>query len=105
MDIKEFILGATATETRSKTKIKKPTRYAVLILNDDYTAWQFVVMTLMKIFNKNEEEANEITNKVHTGGEGICGIYSKEIAESKVQASLEFSRINKQPLRTVMKQV
>ncbi len=102
---KEFILGAVETETRSKTKIKKPSKYAVLILNDDYTAWQFVVMTLIKIFNKTEEEANIITKHVHSGGEGICGIYSKEVAESKVQASLEFSKINKQPLRTVMKQV
>lgn len=98
-------MGAVETETRSLTKVKKPSKYAVLILNDDYTAWQFVVMTLMKIFNKTEEEANIITTNVHKGGEGICGIYTKEVAESKVQASLEFSRLNKQPLRTVMKQV
>lgn len=98
-------MGAVETETRSKTKVKKPSKYAVLILNDDYTAWQFVVTTLVKIFNKTEEEANIITKNVHTGGEGVCGIYTKEVAESKVQASLEFARMNRQPLRTVMKQV
>ena len=54
---------------------------------------------------ETEEEANTITTNVHNGGEGLCGVYSKEIAESKVQASLEFSKLNKQPLRTVMKKV
>jgi ATP-dependent Clp protease adaptor protein ClpS len=100
-------LGATATETQTnkKTKIKKPSKYAVFILNDDYSTWQFVVLTLMKIFNKTEEESNAITANVHNGGEGLCGIYTKEIAESKVQAATEFAKINKQPLRTVMKPV
>ena len=98
-------MNEEAIETKSKTKIKKPGKYAVLILNDDYTSWQFVVMTLIKIFNKTEEQANTITSSVHNGGEGICGIYTKEIAESKVQASNEFSKINKQPLRTVMRKV
>lgn len=97
--------ASSETKSKSKTKIKKPSKYAVLILNDDYTAWQFVVLTLIKIFNKSEEEANQITGNVHTGGEGICGIYAKEVAESKVQASLDFSKVNKQPLRTVMKKV
>lgn len=97
--------AATQTQTKSKTKIKKPSKYAVFVLNDDYSTWQFVVMTLMKIFNKNEEEANTITSSVHNGGEGLCGIYTKEIAESKVQAATEFAKINKQPLRTVMKAV
>jgi ATP-dependent Clp protease adaptor protein ClpS len=100
-------LGTPATEskTRKKTKLKKPRKYTVIILNDDYTAWQFVVMTLVKIFNKSEDEANTITKNVHNGGEGVCGVYTKEIAESKVQAATEFATINKQPLRTVMKPV
>ena len=100
-------MGNTSTESKSqsKVKIKKPSKYAVIILNDDYTAWKFVVITLIRIFGKSEEEANIITKSVHTFGEGICGIYTKEIAESKVQASLEFSNINKQPLRTVMKKI
>lgn len=97
--------SAIETQTKTRIKIKKPSKYAVIILNDDYTAWQFVVMTLVRIFNKTEEEANIITGNVHKGGEGICGIYTKEIAESKVQASLEFSKINKQPLRTVMRKI
>lgn len=98
-------MGASATETKisTKTKIKKPSKYAVYILNDDYTPWNFVVLTLMKIFNKTEEQANELTSSVHNKGEGLCGTYSKEIAESKVQAAAELARINKQPLRTVMR--
>lgn len=100
-------MGESATEVKEKTKmrIKKPSKYAVFILNDDYTPWSFVVLTLVKIFNKNEQEANDITHNVHNGGEGLCGVYTKEIAESKVQTSLEFAKANKQPLRTVMKKV
>lgn len=96
---------ATKTESKTKTKLKKPSKYAVYILNDDYTSWQFVVMTLITIFNKTEEEANIITSNVHHGDEGLCGVYTKEVAESKVHASLEFAKVNKQPLRTVMKKV
>jgi len=96
-------VGATETKTQKKTKIKKPSKYAVYILNDDYTPWNFVVMTLMKIFNKSEEEAKTLTSSVHNKGEGLCGIYTKEIAESKVAASTEFAKMNKQPLRTTMR--
>ncbi len=98
-------MGATSTETKTKTKTKitKPSKYAVYILNDDYTPWNFVVMTLTKIFNKSEEEANTLTSSVHNAGEGLCGIFTKEIAESKVSAATEFAKMNKQPLRTTMK--
>lgn len=95
----------TATATRKKTKLKKPSKYAVYILNDDYTAWQFVIITLVKIFNKSEEDAGIITKSVHAGGEGLCGIYTKEIAESKVKAAKDFAEAHKQPLRTKMRKV
>ena len=95
----------TATETRTRLKMKRPGKYAVYILNDDYTVWQFVIITLVKIFNKTEEDAGIITKRVHEGGEGLCGIYTKEIAESKVQAAKEFAVANKQPLRTEMRKV
>lgn len=100
-------MGAIATETeiQSKTKIKKPSKYAVFILNDDYTPWNFVVETLVMIFNKSDEEANILTSKVHHDGEGLCGTYVKEIAESKVQAATEFAKTHKQPLRTVMRSI
>lgn len=91
------------TSTLTKTKIKKPSKYTVYILNDDYTPWNFVVMTLVKIFNKTEEEAMALTSEVHNKGEGLCGIYTKEIAETKVAAATEFAKSNKQPLRTVMR--
>ena len=96
---------STETHQDKKTKITKPSKYAVYILNDDYTPWTFVVMTLTKIFNKTEEEANTLTSSVHNAGEGLCGIYVKEIAESKVMAATEFAQLNKQPLRTTMKLV
>ncbi len=95
----------SGTETLIRIKLKKPSKYAVYILNDEYTAWQFVIIVLIKIFNKTEEDATAITKRVHNGGEGLCGIYTKEIAESKVQAAKDFSQMNKQPLRTVMRPV
>ena len=98
-------LSSTEVKTSKKTKIKKPKKYAVYILNDDYTPWDFVIQTLMKVFNKTGQEANELTSSVHRQGEGLCGIYTKEIAESKVQAATEFAKVNKQPLRTVMKAI
>ena len=98
-------MASTATKTKSntKSKITKPSKYAVYILNDDYTPWNFVVMTLTKIFNKTEEESNTLTSNVRNAGEGLCGIYSKEIAETKVAAATEFATMNKQPLRTTMR--
>jgi len=93
----------TKTKTKSKPKVSKPPKYAVFILNDDYTPWNFVVMTLTKIFNKTEEEANTLTSSVHNAGEGLCGIFSKEVAETKVSAATEFATLNKQPLRTAMR--
>lgn len=95
----------SATETLTRIKLKKPSKYAVYILNDNYTAWQFVIVVLIKIFNKSEEDATIITKTVHNGGEGLCGIYTKEIAESKVQAAKDFAQVNSQPLRTVMRPV
>ncbi len=98
-------MGATESKTKTKTKITRPAKYAVFILNDDYTPWNFVVMTLTKIFNKTEEQANTLTTSVHHDGEGLCDTYSKEIAETKVSAATEFAKLNKQPLRTVMRTV
>ena len=100
-------MHSTATEIQEKTKskLKKPKKYAVFILNDDYTPWNFVVLTLVKIFNKTEEEASELTSYVHNKGKGLCGIYSKEVAETKVNAANEFAKMNKQPLKTVLKPV
>ena len=95
--------SATETKTKTTTKLSKPSKYAVYILNDDYTPWNFVVMTLTKIFNKTKEEANTLTSSVHNAGEGLCGIYSKEVAETKVSAATEFATLNKQPLRTAMR--
>lgn len=95
----------TSTETKSEIKIKKPPRYAVFILNDDYTPWDFVVLTLMTVFNKDQNEASTITNAVHNSSQGCCGEYSKEIAETKVQISLDLAKQHKHPLRTIMREM
>ena len=98
-------LAATETSLSTETKLKKPSKYAVYILNDDYTPWNFVLLTLMAIFHKTEQEAQILTADVHKKGEGICGIYSKEVAETKVHAASELAKEHKQPLRTVMRKI
>jgi len=67
-----------------KPKLEKPKRFQVLLLNDDYTTMEFVVEVLMRFFSKNEESANAIMIKIHVDGEGICGTYSHDIAQTKV---------------------
>jgi ATP-dependent Clp protease adaptor protein ClpS len=87
----------------NKRKLEPPKKYAVYILNDDYTPWDFVITILIKIFNKSQKEAEELTFFVHENGKGLCGVYSKEIAETKMNVANEFSKLNKQPLRTIIK--
>jgi ATP-dependent Clp protease adaptor protein ClpS len=87
---------------KPKPKTKKPAMYKVLILNDDYTPMEFVVHILERFFNKNRQEATDIMLHVHRRGVGICGIYTYEVAETKVQQVMDFSRANEQPLQCTM---
>jgi ATP-dependent Clp protease adaptor protein ClpS len=89
-----------ATRTRSKTK--EPTPYRVLMLNDDYTPMEFVVHVLEKYFNKGREEATRIMLHVHHKGVGVCGVYTYEVAETKVTQVMEFSRQHGHPLQCTM---
>ncbi len=89
--------GGLALET-AKPKLKKPPLYKVIILNDDYTPMEFVVQILETFFSKNREQATRIMLKVHTNGKGVCGIYTREIAESKVSQVNQFSRESRHPL-------
>ena len=89
----------------SKPKIKKPNRFQVLLLNDDYTPMEFVVEVLKRFFSKSEETALEIMLTVHLEGEGVCGTYPHDIAQTKVSQVLDFSRKHEQPLMCVVREL
>ncbi len=92
----------TATITKPKTKGKRPSLYKVLLLNDDYTPMEFVVLILQDVFNKTREDAMRIMLHVHNKGVGVCGIYPFEVAETKVARVMDAARKNQHPLQCVM---
>ena len=92
----------TAVIARTKTKTKKPSLYRVLILNDDYTPMEFVVHVLERFFQKDREAATRIMLHVHNHGVGECGVYTFEVAETKVSQVMDFARQNQHPLQCVM---
>ncbi len=96
--------GGTGTGivTKTRPKTKKPSLYKVLLLNDDYTPMEFVVHILEKIFNKNREQAVEIMLHVHRHGVGICGVFTYDVAETKVAQVIEFARRHQHPLQCTM---
>ncbi len=85
--------------TRTKTQTKKPTLYKVLLLNDDYTPQEFVVYVLESVFNKSHEDATTIMLHVHTKGVGVCGVYTFEVAETKMKQVMDLARENGHPLQ------
>jgi len=89
-----------ATETRVRTK--KPSLYRVLLLNDDYTPMEFVVFVLERFFNRSREQATRIMLHVHQKGVGLCGVYTYEVAETKVAQVLDLARRHEHPLQCVM---
>lgn len=88
--------------TKARPKTKKPSLYRVLLLNDDYTPMEFVVLVLQEVFNKNREEAMRIMLHVHNQGVGECGTYPFEVAETKVARVMDSARQNQHPLQCVM---
>ena len=86
----------------AKPKLKKPPMYKVVILNDDYTPMDFVVHILEAFFNLTHEKAQNVMLNVHTQGKGVCGVYTRDIAETKVELVNEYSRQNQHPLLTTM---
>ena len=92
----------TGVLLKTRPKTKKPSMYKVLLLNDDYTPMEFVVHILERFFNKNRQEATDIMLHVHRRGVGICGIYTYEVAETKVAQVMDFARANEQPLQCTM---
>ena len=87
---------------KPRPKTKKPSMYKVLLLNDDYTPMEFVVHILERFFSKNRQEATDIMLHVHRRGVGICGIFTYEVAETKVAQVMDFARANEQPLQCTM---
>ena len=85
--------------TAKKEKLQAPRMYKVIMHNDDYTTMEFVVLVLQKFFNKSSEEAHAIMLEVHTRGFGICGIFTFEVAESKVAKVVKYARENGHPLK------
>ena len=89
----------TGVATKSRPKTKKPAMYKVLMLNDDYTPMEFVVHVLERFFNKTHEEAMQIMLHVHQQGVGICGVFTYEVAETKVTQVMDLAKEHQHPLQ------
>jgi ATP-dependent Clp protease adaptor protein ClpS len=94
--------GRTGALTLTRTKTKKPSMYKVLMLNDDYTPMEFVVDVLQHIFQKTREEATQVMLHVHQKGVGVCGVYTYEVAETKVTQTVDYARKNQHPLQCTL---
>lgn len=92
----------TAVITRTRSKTKKPSLYRVLLLNDDYTPMEFVIHVLERFFQKDREAATRIMLHVHNHGVGECGVFTFEVAETKVAQVMDFARQHQHPLQCVM---
>lgn len=88
--------------TRTRTRTKKPSLYKVLMLNDDYTPMEFVVHVLQQFFRMDMEQATRVMLHVHQRGVGVCGIFSYEVAETKVNQVMDFARQNQHPLQCTL---
>jgi ATP-dependent Clp protease adaptor protein ClpS len=86
----------------AKPKLQKPLLYKVILLNDDFTPMEFVVIVLERFFHKNREEATRIMLHVHQKGMGVCGLYTREIAETKVRRVMAFAQEHQHPLQCTM---
>jgi ATP-dependent Clp protease adaptor protein ClpS len=88
--------------TKTRTKPKKPSQFKVLMLNDDYTPMEFVVLVLKRFFSMDLEQATRVMLHVHQRGVGVCGIFPYEIAETKVNQVMDFARQNQHPLQCTL---
>ncbi|SFZ74114.1 ATP-dependent Clp protease adapter ClpS [Chitinimonas taiwanensis] len=89
---------------KSPLKLQPPPLYKVLLLNDDFTPMEFVVIVLQEFFGMDHERANRVMLKVHTEGKGVCGLYVKDVAATKVSQVMDFSRQHQHPLQCVMEE-
>ena len=94
--------GQVGIATKTRTKPKKPSQFKVLLLNDDYTPMEFVVLVLKRFFNMDMEQATRVMLHVHQKGVGVCGIFTYEVAETKVNQVMDFARQNQHPLQCTL---
>ncbi len=92
----------TDVVTKTRQKTQKPSLYKVLLLNDDYTPMEFVIHILERFFGKGRDEATQIMLHVHQKGVGVCGVYTYEVAETKVTQVMDFARQHQHPLQCTM---
>ena len=93
--------GESVVLERRTQKTKPPQMYQVVLLNDDYTPMEFVVVVIQEFFNKDRETATQIMLKIHLDGKGICGVFSRDVAATKVEQVTEAARKNGHPLQCV----
>jgi ATP-dependent Clp protease adaptor protein ClpS len=101
---KEIHRDAGLPVEEARPKVKRPPMYKVVLINDDYTPMEFVVHVLENFFNMSQERATRIMLHVHTRGKGICGVFTRDIAETKVFQVNEYSRANQHPLLCTMEE-
>ena len=92
----------TGVVTRTKPKTKKPSMYKVIMLNDDFTPMEFVILVLERFFSKSQEESTQIMLHVHQKGVGVCGVFTYEVAETKVQQVMDLARQHQHPLQCTL---
>lgn len=95
--------GETVTQ-EARPRLKKPPLFKVMLLNDDFTPMDFVVQVLKSFFGMNEEKATQVMLHVHTRGVGVCGVFSKDVAETKVRLVTDYSRKHQHPLLCTMEE-
>ena len=98
-------MARSKSKTIQKTELKYPDRFNVIIINDDYTPMEFVIKLLLEIFNKNIEQAKQLTIEIHEKGKAIVGSYNQEIGEQKVQEVTLISRHNGHPLKSILEKI
>ena len=91
--------------SQEKQKTKLPSIYKVIILNDDYTPMEFVVYTIQNVFKKSHDEATRIMLKIHTEGQGVCGMFPLEIAETKMKQVLNLAKEHQHPLQCIIEKI
>ncbi len=92
----------TGVAVQSRVRAKKPSLYKVIMLNDDYTPMEFVIMVLERFFNKNQDEATQIMLHVHQKGVGVCGVFTYEVAETKVTQVMDAAKEHQHPLQCTL---
>ena len=94
--------GQVGVATKTRAKAKKPSQYKVLMLNDDYTPMEYVVLVLKRFFSMDLEQATRVMLHVHQRGVGVCGVFTYEVAETKVNQVMDFARQNQHPLQCTL---